>query len=57
MWTTGLMALEAYTLKAAVEGRIAGETGEEIRMRAARAYAKYQRIGLAAGEKLFVSGW
>jgi hypothetical protein len=51
------MALEAYTLKAAVEGRIAGETGEEIRMRAARAYAKYQRIGLAAGEKLFVSGW
>lgn len=57
LWTTGLMAPEAYTLKAAVEGWIAGETGEEIRERAAVAYAKYQKIGVAGARRLFVSGW
>lgn len=57
LWTTGLMAPEAYTLKAAVEGWIAGDSAEEIREKAARTYAKYQKIGVAAGERLFVSGW
>lgn len=57
LWTTGLMAPEAYTLEAAVEGWIAGETGEQIRERAAAAYAKYQRISLTATRRLFVSGW
>jgi len=57
LWTTGLMAPEAYTLKAAVEGWIAGESGEKIRERAAVAYAKYQRIGLAGARRLFVTGW
>jgi len=57
LWTTGLMAPEAYTLKAALDGWIAGETAEKIRLRAAGAYAKYQRVGVGAGERLFVSGW
>jgi len=57
LWTTGLMAPEAYTLRAAVEGWIAGETGEEIRERAAGAYAKYQKIGVAGARRLFASGW
>jgi hypothetical protein len=57
LWTTGLMAPEAYTLKAALDGWIAGETAEKIRERAAGAYAKYQRIGVTAGERLFASGW
>lgn len=47
LWTTGLMAPEAYTLKAAVEGWMAGESGEKIRERAAVAYAKYQRLFVA----------
>ena len=57
LWITGLMAPEAYTLKAAVEGWIAGERGEKIRERAAGAYSKYQKIGLAGAQRLFASGW
>ncbi len=57
LWTTGLMAPEAYTLKAAVEGWIAGENGDKIRERAAVAYAKYQKIGVAGARRLFVTGW
>jgi len=51
------MAPEAYTLKAAVEGWIAGESGERIRERAAVAYAKYQKTGLAGARRLFATGW
>lgn len=57
LWTTGLMAPEAYTLKAALDGWIAGENGEEIRQRAAQAYDHYQRCGPRAADRLFVSGW
>ena len=57
LWTTGLMAPEAYTLKAAVDGWIAGEDGNTIRMRAAQAYDKYQHCGLGAAQRLFVTGW
>lgn len=57
LWTTNLMAPEAYTLKAALDGWIAGETGEQIRERAASAYAKYQKISEKAAMKLFASGW
>jgi len=38
--TTGLMAPEAYTLEAALAGWIAGESAEQVRERAAMAYAK-----------------
>ncbi len=57
LWTTNLMAPEAYTLKAALDGWIAGETSEQIRDRAAAAHAKYQKISEKAAIKLFAAGW
>jgi len=53
LWTTGLMAPEAYTLKAALDGWIAGEDDEAIRQRAAQAYDKYQKCGARAALRLF----
>ena len=57
IWTTGLMAPEAYTLKSALDGSIAGENHAQIRDRAAAAYDKYQKCGLRAAQRLLVSGW
>ena len=57
LWTTGLMAPEAYTLKAALDGWMADESGAQIRERAAAAYAKYQKISEKAAIKLFATGW
>jgi hypothetical protein len=57
LWTTGLMAPEAYTLKAALSGWIANENNEAIRLRAAQAYDKYQKCGARAALKLFVTSW
>lgn len=57
LWTTGLMAPEAYTLKSALDGWIAGENREQVRDRAAAAYDKYQKCGLKAAHRLLTSGW
>jgi hypothetical protein len=57
LWTTGLMAPEAYTLKSALDGWIARENNEQIRDRAARAYDKYQKCGFHAAHQLLTSGW
>lgn len=57
LWTTNLMAPEAYTLKAALDGWIADESGVQIRQRAASAYAQYQKISERAALKLFATGW
>lgn len=57
LWTTGLMAPEAYTLKAALDGWIAGENREQVRDRAAAAYDKYQKCGLKAAHRLLTTGW
>lgn len=57
LWTNGLMAPEAYVLKAAFDGWIANESGEHIRNRAAEAYNNYQHCGLKAARGLFSSGW
>ena len=57
LWTTGLMAPEAYTLKAAVDGWILEESKEQIRQRAAAAYSKYQKCSLAAATRLFSGSW
>lgn len=57
LWTTGLMAPEAYTLKSALDGWIGGENGEQIRDRAAAAYDKYQKCGFRGAHRLLVSGW
>ena len=57
IWTTGLMAPEAYTLKSALDGWIAGESNDQIRDRAAGAYDKYQKCGFRAAHRLLTSGW
>ena len=57
LWTTNLMAPEAYTLKSALDGWILGESNEQVRARAAAAYDKYQKCGINAARRLLVSGW
>jgi hypothetical protein len=57
LWTTGLMAPEAYVLKAAIDGWVLDEKGEKIRKRAAGAYNQYQRCGMNAALRLFSTGW
>ena len=57
LWTTNLMAPEAYILSSALDGWLNRETNEQIRMRAAKAYASYQRIGLRGASGLFATGW
>jgi hypothetical protein len=57
LWTTGLMAPEAYTLDAALQGWILKESKEQIRRRAAVAYAKYQKCSDTAALRLFSAGW
>src|SRR5215204_1529951 len=57
LWTSNLMAPEAYILHDALEGWTRGESAEKVRTRAAAAYAKYQRISLNAARNLLVTGW
>jgi len=57
VWTTGLMAPEAYTLKWAIDGWILGETDLQIRERAAAAYHKYQKCGMRGARNLLVTGY
>ena len=57
LWTTNLMAPEAYILSAALDGWISRESDDQIRMRAAQAYNKYQHCGLKAANNLFATGW
>lgn len=57
LWTSNLMAPEAYILHDALEGWIAGETNEQIQTRAAEAYAKYQKISIKSARNLLVTGW
>jgi len=56
LWTTGLLAPEAYVLSAALAGWLAGENGAQIRRRAAEAYDRYQKCGLKAALRLFATG-
>lgn len=57
LWTTNLMGPEAYTLKAAIDGWMNRETGEQIRVRAATAYNQYIKCGMKGAMNLFASGW
>ena len=57
LWTTNLMAPEAYILYDAVDGWLKKETGDQIRGRAAAAYAKYQKISRLSADGLFATGW
>lgn len=57
LWTSNLMAPEAYILHDALEGWVKHETPEQIRVRAASAYAKYQKISQKSAQNLLVTGW
>jgi hypothetical protein len=57
VWTSGLMCPEAYTLHDAILGYLNNETNENIRTRAALAYAKYQKCSLRAAKNLLLSNW
>ena len=57
LWTTNLMAPEAYVLSAAIDGWIKKESDEQVRLRAADAYHKYQNCGVKAARSLFATGW
>ncbi len=57
LWTSNLMAPEAYILHDALEGWVINETAPQIRVRAAAAYAKYQKISQKSVQNLLVTGW
>lgn len=57
LWTTNLMAPEAYVLSAAIDGWMKKESDEQIRLRAADAYHKYQHCGVKAARGLFATGF
>ncbi len=57
LWTTHLMAPEAYTLQAAIKGWINNETNKQVDERAAQAYNKYQKCGIKGARNLFTTGF
>lgn len=57
LWTTGLMAPEAYTLHDALSAYIHHEPNEIIRQKAALAYSRFQKCGVHAAHNLLVQGW
>lgn len=57
VWTSHLMAPEAYTVHDAITGYLDGEANEQVRTRAAKAYNKFQKCGEKAARNLLVTGW
>ena len=57
LWTTGLMAPEAYILHDALNKWIDTGDASQTRIAAANAYAKYQRCSFNAAKNLLVAGW
>jgi hypothetical protein len=57
LWTTNFMAPEAYVLEAAVNSWVNNENLENIRLKAAQAYDKYQKCGIKGALRLFSSSW
>ncbi|SIS42621.1 hypothetical protein SAMN05421768_10799 [Chryseobacterium joostei] len=57
VWTSHLMAPEAYILHDALAGYVNNESGEQIRSKAALAYSKYQKCSEKAARNLLVTGW
>lgn len=57
VWSSHLMAPEAYILHDALTGYINKESAEQIRSRAALAYSKYQKCSEKAARNLLVTGW
>lgn len=57
LWSTGLMAPEAYILHNALATKLNNEQDGNVRESAARAYAEYQKCSISAARKLLVTGW
>jgi hypothetical protein len=57
LWTSGLMAPEAYTLHDALHEWVSNHSQQEVRMAAAKAYSKYQKCSVKAAQNLLVQGW
>jgi len=57
VWSKGLMAPEAYTLKWAVDGWLKGESNEQIVNRARNAYNYYQKCGIKGATNLLSTGF
>jgi hypothetical protein len=57
VWTSNLMAPEAYILHDALDGWVIGETDVQIQNRAAAAYAKFQKISIKSAQRLLVTGY
>lgn len=57
LWTSGLMAPEAYTLYDAIDAWIARKPAKQIQQAAAKAYSTYQRCGMQAATRLLPIGW
>lgn len=57
LWTTNLMAPEAYTLHDAIETWLNGGDGKAVEMAAATAYNKYQKCGMRGALNLFDTGF
>ncbi len=57
LWTSNLMAPEAYILHDALEGWVRGESPTQIQTRAAIAYAKFQKISVKSAKHLIVTGY
>lgn len=57
LWSTGLMAPEAYVLHDALAALLNNGDDKAVSNAAAKAYAKYQHCSLNAAQKLLVSGW
>jgi hypothetical protein len=57
LWTTGLMAPEAYILHDAIKAWISNKSSEEVKIAAAAAYSRYQKCSMKAAKNLFANGW
>ncbi|MBA5793101.1 hypothetical protein H1R17_08970 [Flavobacterium sp. xlx-214] len=57
VWTSNLMAPEAYILHDALSGYLDKESNTSIQTRAATAYSKYQKCSIKAAKNLLVTGW
>lgn len=57
VWSTGLMAPEAYILHDALRSKLNNENETRVQDAAAKAYSKYQKCSIQAAKKLLVTGW
>lgn len=57
LWSTGLMAPEAYILYDALSVKLNDGNESNVREAAAKAYATYQKCSIDAARRLLVTGW